>query len=185
MERKEIIAGITEDNEIYLIEIEPKSPDHDYFAMSADTVSPVTLKEAKNEARDTWVSLFQDDPDQLRDMNERMGTHFKTPESGAKYVLQVNGELHGFDNSTLTDEIHHKGKDWLFRAGSGGQHQERRLKTYFISPDLFKKLMNIWDKYHLKKENPPDMPEIPDQDREKLLKKAIDIIRKPISGHLE
>jgi len=170
-----ILAGITQDGEIYVLEITYRDPEHNYFAMTGFTSTPVTLKEAKEEAYNTFLDYFSD-LENIREMNERLGTKFRSAKAAVKYVLEVDGELHGFDNSLLTDEIEYEGKTYLFRSGSAGQHQERDLKDYFIPPATFKELMNIWSKFHLKEEN-PKLPSIPEQDWDKLLKKAIGIIR--------
>lgn len=177
-----IIAGITEDDEIYILEVEFKDRKR-YFSMSADTVRPVTYNEAKDLARNLWESYFWD-KEAIDEMNERMGTDFKEPEEAAEYVLAVDGELHGFDNSLVPDMIDYKGREWLFESLGSGQNIQAKLKHYFINPNNFKKLIKIWDEYHLKEQNPPDFPDIPEQDWEGTLKKAIDILR-PEVGHLK
>ncbi len=179
-----IIIGVTEDNELLDVEINNRvgffgEPDTSRgFTMSGNTVEPITLKEAKKEAFETWRGLFDDDPEQLTEMNERMGTNFRSPKSGAKFVLESDGELHGFDNSTLTDEVRYKGKDYLFRSGGGGQiGLDQKFKKLFVPKETVQHLKCLWDKYHLKKL--PDGEKIPviTQDREKILQEAIKITR--------
>ena len=168
-----ILAGITKNNEIYIIETEYT----DHFSMTGFTIYPVTYKEAKKESFDSILSCLEgEDPEYIKELNERLGINFRTIKNLAKYILQLDGELAYFDNSLYPDEIEYKGKRFLFRSESCGQHQEKELQEYFIPKNIFDILMGIWDKYHLKTEK-PKLPEIPEQNWDKLLKKAIKIIR--------
>lgn len=53
--------------------------------------------EARRYAREFWESYFEDSPEQIHDMNGRMGTNFRSPYSAAKFVLLCDGEYHGAD----------------------------------------------------------------------------------------
>lgn len=52
---------------------------------------------AKREARESWESFFEDNPDEIRRMAERFGRRFTSPRGAAAFVLEVDGEFHGLD----------------------------------------------------------------------------------------
>lgn len=52
---------------------------------------------AKREALEFWESFFEESPEELRAMNERLGRQFRTPRGAAKFVLECDGDYHGLD----------------------------------------------------------------------------------------
>lgn len=52
---------------------------------------------AKKEALAYWRSYFEDDPGAIMEMNKRCGTRFSSASGAARYVLSVDGDLHGLD----------------------------------------------------------------------------------------
>jgi len=61
------------------------------------TGSVLSKREAKSEARAYWESFFEECPEEIKAMNERCGTRFRSPRSAATYVLQCDGPYHGLD----------------------------------------------------------------------------------------
>ena len=166
---KKILAGITPDNEIYFLEIEPRSKEHDYFSMSGFSVRPLKFDDAVNQSRESledgelWKMAVTADQTTLG-LND-----------WADYVLSIDGEISQVDNSLVPDEIEVDGTDYIFESGAYGQHEEKTLKHYFIEKKLFNELMTIWEKYHLKKAK-PKLPELPSQNIPGLLEKAVRLI---------
>jgi hypothetical protein len=72
---------------------------------------------ARRDSQEYWESFFEDDPDQIRDMNERMGTNFRSPRSAARYVREHDGEFHGMD-------VHDEYKGKLLICTGAGQIRE-------------------------------------------------------------
>lgn len=105
-------------------------------------------KIAKREA------LFADSPEQLKSMNERCGTRFRSSTRAAKYVLDTDGEYHGLEVikeaanlvyiscGQITDEIRSFFPEvgpfmkWhLNDLHAECVHQEARGETYQTHPD--------------------------------------------------
>jgi len=60
--------------------------------------------QAKRDAQRYWESFFIDNPSELHDLNDRCGTSFRSSKSAAKYVREVDGELHGLDVHKIDDK---------------------------------------------------------------------------------
>jgi hypothetical protein len=56
-----------------------------------------TERQARSQAREFWISYFEECPSYIEEMNKRCGTNFRSPKSAAKYVLDCDGEYHGLD----------------------------------------------------------------------------------------
>ena len=67
------------------------------FSVSGSEGEIVTEKQAKKMALEYWVSFFEESPAELYEMNRRCNKQFRSVESAAKYVLEVDGEYHGLD----------------------------------------------------------------------------------------
>jgi hypothetical protein len=52
---------------------------------------------AKKEALEYWRNFFDDNPDELIEMNKRCGKRFTSATGAARFVLKSDGELHGLD----------------------------------------------------------------------------------------
>jgi hypothetical protein len=168
---KELIVGITDSDEIYALQTTIRHGSHPYFSVCGSSVNPILRDQAVEMARDSWVDLFED-PDQLQEMNERFGEDF-TPEAAADFVQSVDGELHGFDDSLIPDEIYLTPDDtepYIFGSSGCGQHKADVIHP-LIPEALLDYLMEAWDRYHLEPVNVliPNYP----QDREAVLREAI------------
>jgi hypothetical protein len=167
--KKTIMAGITKDNEIYFLEIEPISKEHKYFSMSGFTVNPIKESEAIERNREQL-----EDGDFWRQAVEAKETELSL-DDWVEYVIDNDGETSLIDTSLFTDTIEINGETWLFESSACGQHEEKDLKHYFIEKSLFKNLMAIWKKYHLKRIS-VKLPKFPIQDTENLLIEAVKTI---------
>ena len=85
---------------------------------------------ARREARESWESFFEEDRNQLHEMNDRMGTNYRTAKGAAKFVVETDGEFHGLD-------VHRESGAWVFVTESCGQIREDLL-TWFpeVAPYL-------------------------------------------------
>ena len=57
----------------------------------------VSPREARGQARQYWESFFEEDWNQIKDMNERCGSNCRTPAGAARFVVQSDGDYHGLD----------------------------------------------------------------------------------------
>lgn len=138
----------------------------------------ISYKQAKKEAFEYWKSFFEEQPEEIFNMNQKQGTRFSSPSGAAKYVLQVDGDLHGID-------VHEQDEEKVFVTESCGQiretierffpevkplfswhlndmhaeceHQEKRGETYqthpnAVCPNCGYKLGSAWTKRELPKE---------------------------------
>lgn len=144
--RSKILAGVTNDDELYFLEIEKQTNEHKYFAMSGFTVKPVELEAAKDQSRESIQSLI----DEEISMSELPAWYFKDSEELTDYVINSDGNLSGIDTSLYPGSVEVDGVEYVFESGSCGQHEERSLKTYFIDVTDYNILMSVWEKYHLK-----------------------------------
>lgn len=164
-----LLAGITEENELYFLEIEPKSEKHTYFSMSGFTVTPIRYDDAVERSRESL-----EDGELWRQAVEAEITDLGLND-WIEQVLGVDGETSQIDTSLLEKEVMVEGETWLFESGGCGQHEEAKLAHYFIDKKLFDELMKLWKKNHLK-EVDVKLPELPKQNLDELLEKAIKII---------
>ena len=143
---KKLLVGITQDNELYFLEIDTtngKRNGYNEFTMSGFTVRPITREDAITQCKEML------DEDQWKQAVEANSTTLGLND-WIKYVIDSDGELVGFDNSLFNNEVEVDGIDYLFSSESCGQHEEDDLKHYFINSNLFKQLMKIWKQYHMK-----------------------------------
>ena len=145
--------GVNKDSELYSIQIEPMNGKHAYFSICGQTDRPIEYQEAVIRTRE-----------RLEDGED------------------VDGEVSGIDNSCLPDEYKDEnGIVWLFEGSSGGQHQERTLEHSFIPQELLDEVMETWDWYHLKSENPKNLSDLLARldkacpSKEEALKRAVDL----------
>lgn len=165
----DLCVGITQDNELYFLEITPKSVGG-YFSMSGRTLRPVEAekgeKNAKEQLKDGESWKFAVDAGRTT-----LGLN-----DWVDLVLNTDGWESQFDLDNSLGSVAVDGRDYYFDYSACGQHEEENLKEYFIFETLFKNLMRIWKKYHLKKANTLKLPELPKQDIPKLLNQAVRII---------
>lgn len=148
--QEEIFVGITEDDSLFFIDIRNRDRSRSDFAMSGDTVRATSKRDAKEQSRQSFESAIEDEG--LAAFGERVGKKFRSLNSAVNYAIDTDGELHLFDNSTLTDEITVNGVDYLFQVEGGGQNEYNfdKLKVSFFDEAVLKWLKSFWKKYHLK-----------------------------------
>jgi hypothetical protein len=171
----EWIAGITNYNEIYTLELRFQYGQHPSFTICGNTASPLPYNEALEYAQEYWTSFFEESPEELDALNDRFDENFDADEA-ATFVRETDGELHGFDDSLIPDEIYLQPEDeisYIFQSGSCGQHRAE-VEHPLIPEELLDYVMEAWDKYHLKPVN-VIVPNYP-QDREAILRQGIEIL---------
>jgi hypothetical protein len=181
--KKKILAGITKDQELYFLEIDPTNDrrnGYKEFSMSGLTVSPITEEEAKEQE----VNYFDDEGEYYW----REAVRAKSTTLGLdEWIEEAKEEaesLDNFDNSLFDLSVEVDGTDYLFSSNSCGQHEEGALAHYFIDPKLYNAIMAIWKRWHLKEiTSGSDLAIIDEalaikQDHEALAIEAIKIINK-------
>lgn len=170
--------GITQDNEIYTINLELREDNE--FSMSGETNRPLKYSDAVSQSRERL-----EDGELWREVVRAEKTTASL-EDWIDDVLSIDGEISMIDNSLMPDQVTFNGEDWIFESSSCGQHQEKELKHYFIDENLYILLMGLWDRYHLKQAPSKDIGAYSvmerafqlEQNREETLIKAIEIIEK-------
>lgn len=193
LNQKPIIIGLTEDDNIFWVEVSNNinpwgsdpQPDRG-FSMSGSTSDIYSMDGAKKYAKQYWKDFFEGEPEQLSDMNERMGTKFRSASAGAKYVLDTDGELHGFDQDTALGEVEYKGKTYIFHSQSGGQltdtMDEDVLKKIYVDKQTFETLKRLWNKFHMKQLPSKEGIPLIEQDKDAILQDAIKTTGKKYCG---
>lgn len=174
---KEIIVGITNDNEIYTLNLNLKEDNE--FTMSGETNRPLKCEDAVSQGRERL-----EDGELWRDAVKAEQTTASL-DDWIDDVLAIDGETSMIDNSLMPDEVMVDSEKYIFESSACGQHQEKELKHYFIDKNLFILLMSLWDRYHLKQAPAKDIGAYSvmesafqlEQNREELLKKAVSIIK--------
>lgn len=147
MKKIRLLVGITNENELYFLEISPKYEEQKHFSMTGFTVSPISEDAGEREARERL-----EDGEQWR-MAVEAGHTCAGLKDWVEEVLNLDGWQHVLDCSLYPDEFNHTdGNTYHFISQACGQHQEKELKHYLIDKENFDYLMMLWDKYHLKKE---------------------------------
>lgn len=177
MQKTKFVAGINSNDEIYVIEISPKTEDHRYFSICGETLIPLKYDNAVSRSRESL-----EDGELWRQAVEANNTT-QGLEDWIEEVLSIDGETSMIDNSLYPEEVEIDGINYLFESGSCGQHQEapEDIKQFFIDKTLYNKIMKAWNDQHLKEENPENLEEILDllPNNESLdddIKKALEII---------
>ncbi len=181
---RKIIAGVTDQGEIVVINIDNgirhgnRTP---YLAVTHSTVEPYTYAAAKAYAKQYWIDFFEDEPYQMQDMNKRMGTNFRTPAGAAKYVLDTDGELHGFDEYNGFGNVMIGKTHYVFHYSSLGTSVDDldRLTIKYISDDLIDQIKKLHDEHHLKDTSGSDITiPVVEQNVDAILADAIEKIKK-------
>lgn len=72
---------------------------------------------ARREALAYWTSFFEDQPEEMVEMNRRLGKRFTSARGAAKFVIETDGEFHGLD-------VHYEDGDEVLVTESCGQIRE-------------------------------------------------------------
>jgi hypothetical protein len=142
-----ILAGITNDNELYFLNITTERDDKPYFSMSDDTHTPITVEDAKQRQEDSL------DSSEMEYFWREAVQAERTTDSLKDWIEQVRneqGETDAVDNSIFNITVEVDGEEYIFESQSCGQHEEKTLKHYFISQNDFKMLLKAWELYHMK-----------------------------------
>jgi len=72
----------------------------------------ITEEQAEEQALEYWVSFFEECPEEIIGMNQRMGTDFGNAEDAAQFVLDTDGSTHGLDVEEWEDGKCYVGHSW-------------------------------------------------------------------------
>jgi hypothetical protein len=149
--KKRILAGVTNNDELYFLEIDStndKRNGYDEFSMTGFTVSPIELETAKEQSRENIKSSIEEDTRDIR------GLYLRDIDEIVDEVIESDGNLSGLDTSLFDEsvEIENDGQkeEYIFTSESCGQHEEKELKHYIIGKNFYFSLMRLWKRYHLK-----------------------------------
>lgn len=120
------------------VEIREREPDKRWLSICGSAGYVLTPAEARREAREYWESFFEDSPDEIKAMNDRCGTNFRSTKSAARYVLDNDGEYHGIDAEEYTLD----GKDVVLVCHSCGQIREEIARFFPEAVPYFKWHLN-------------------------------------------
>lgn len=95
----------------------------------------VTPAQARRDSLDYWISFFDDNPGEMREMNQRFGRRFTSSRGAAKFVLDTDGEYHGLD-------VDSEGDKGVFIVESGGQIRETLTAWFPEAAPYFKWHLN-------------------------------------------
>jgi hypothetical protein len=156
MKKHEIFVGITNDNELYFLEIEnPGSPlhsftEHDYFSMSGSTYRLVEETRGEEKARERL-----EDGELWKQAVEGDNTT-QSLEDWVELVLDTDGWESMFDFNYDYSPVEYKEQNYYFDFSACGQHEVpiADIKYFAIPQPAYAELLRIWKEHHLKKETP-------------------------------
>lgn len=139
-----ILAGITEDDELYFLNVTTERDGKPYFSMTGETVRPITLEDAIDQSYESTKSLIEE---QTKDIND---LYLRDIDDIVQDVIDSDGNLSGIDTSLYPESVTVDNQEYVFESCSCGQHEEKTLKHYFINQDSFRMLLKAWELYHMK-----------------------------------
>lgn len=181
--KTKIFAGITHGNELYFLEIDRangKRNGYNEFSVCGFTVKPIELQEAKDMSRDHIEQSIEEETKTINPL------YLRNTEEILQEIIDSDDNLSGIDMSLFPEivEMDDSTEKYVFISCSCGQHEEKELKHYFINENLYKQLLKIWQRYHLKELPQNSAMSIVEgalmikQDHRELAKKAVEIIKK-------
>lgn len=115
------------------------------FSISGTEGRIESCLDAKRDAIESWESFFKEQPEEIKAMNQRCGTNFRSPKTAARYVLETDGEFHGLDVVRENDKQ-------VFIAESCGQIRDEISKWFPEVIPYYKYHLNDWKRIELPKE---------------------------------
>jgi len=174
--RKKVIIGTTK-NSIVILEVDQDK----HFSCSTDIIEPYTLEEAKQYTKEYWTEFFHMEKEEIGEIltrfkdqvSENIRRGMSAEEACAQVVLDIDGELHGFDMYEGI-ELTINNQTYVFQHIGGGQARDihDEIEHYFVDKNWHSKILEEWDQHHLENNYKTNL-EIPDQNIEDILSKAI------------
>jgi hypothetical protein len=120
----------TEGNEFCEMEVQLRTNAHGFKVLAITGVYGhiVSRDEAEEMALTFWESFFEDNPEELKALRERVGINFRSPKRAARYVLDVDGEFHGLD--VHAEEMRKDHGCRVFLVESCGQIREELARFF-------------------------------------------------------
>jgi hypothetical protein len=132
--RKEM--RVNDDGEFCRLEVELRDQGHGLELSICGTAGHVIdAEQARQDARESWVSFFEDQPDEIVELNGRLGVELYDAEEAADYVISVDGEYHGLDVVAEED-------DKVFVCHSCGQIREEIARFFPEAAQFFRFHLN-------------------------------------------
>ena len=145
--RKKFLLGATKDNEVVFCEMEIRDRNgKSEFSASFNTVSPFKyddeyLKERLKDTLDCY------DKDYLYCLCDRYNCSLSQLVKHMYYDSMVEDII---DISLYSNSIRVNGKDWYFESSSCGQCDTREIMEFYVNEELYNRIHELWDEYHLK-----------------------------------
>ena len=145
--RKKFLLGTTKDNEVVFCEMELRDRNGKIeFSASFNTVYPFEyddkyLKERLKDNLDCY------DKDYLYCLCDRYNCSSSQLVKHMYYDSMVEEII---DISLYPNSIRVNGNDWYFESSACGQHDTREEMEFYVNKNLYNRIIELWDEYHLK-----------------------------------
>lgn len=107
------------------------------FTASGSYGEVLSYSNAVKQAENYWLSFFKDNPKELGELIIRFDQAF-TPKTAARFVLVMDGELHGLD-------VHHNDSEKVYIVEGCGQC----FDAFPLKSKGFRSFLAIWQRWHL------------------------------------
>lgn len=145
--RKKFLLGATKNNEVVFGEVEIRDRNGKLeFSASFDTVYPFEYDETYLMER-VVDNLDCYDKSDLYDLCERYDC--KPSELAEKFWADSYIE-DIIDISLYPDSIEVDGNEWYFESSCCGQCDTREEMEFYVNENLYNRIIELWDEYHLK-----------------------------------
>ena len=143
------LLGATKDKEIVFAKLEITTRNgYSEFTASFDTVKPFTAGEV--DIKDYYENLIDEMDDKWLVQTLKQ---YDCPFSElAENLANDNSEIQDVrDCSIYSEIIEIDDTEWYFESYTGGQHDTREEMDIIINKEIYNKIHELWDNYHLKK----------------------------------
>jgi len=149
--REKYLIGATKDNEIVFADfgIETRNG-YPEFVASFDTVRPFNEEDAES-AEDYYERLIDEMDAQW--CWDKVQLYDCAPSELATYLAwEEEADIQDiYDCSLYPEIIDVDGVNYYFESSACGQHDTRKDMRFYTSKNLYNKLHELWDAYHLKR----------------------------------
>ena len=143
------LLGATKDKEFVFGEFEVTTRNgYSEFTASFETVRPFTANEV--DVKDYYENLIDEMDDKW--LVQTLKQYDCSFSELAENLANDNGEIQDVRDCSLYSEIIEVNNiDWYFESGTCGQHDTREEMDIIINKEIYNKIHELWDNYHMKK----------------------------------
>ena len=155
--RRKFLLGATKENEIVFCEVEIRDRNGKLeFSASFETVYPFKYDETYLMER----VVSQLDSYDKSDLYDLCVTYNCKPNDLAENVWADSYIEDIIDISLYPDSIEVDGNEWYFESACCGQYDTREEMEFYVNETLYNRIIELWDKYHLKEIDNPIVEEV-------------------------